>query len=119
MSMITETTQKLNKPTALDYCHAVFSLNGCSNECAGKVHHLSETDIWVAHQRFAHLGNFQQRQWVLGYQHSNTSSELKETNFVISGKVACLSMWLSVLGLSRSRYYEVRKEFANGVLFLK
>lgn len=94
-------------------------MKGCGDECATKVHHLNETDIYIPHQRFSHLGNFQQRQWVLDYLHSNTSKETKETIFVILGKAVCLPVWLSVLGLKKSHYYEVRKEFLTGVLFLE
>ena len=94
-------------------------MKGCSNECATKVHHLNETDIFVAHQRFSHLGNFQQRQWVLDYLHTNTCKETNGTIFVISGKAVCLSVWLSVLGLKKSRYYDVCKEFLRGVLFFE
>ena len=106
----------LIKPTALDYCNNVFSLDGCSTKCAKAVHHLSETDIWITHQRFDALGSFQQRQWTLNYLHSNSSLEEKETIFKVAGKGVCLPVWLATLGLSRTRYYEVRKAFASGVM---
>lgn len=108
--------KSINKPTALDYCDTVFSLDGCSHQCAKTTHHLSETDIWITHQRFALLSNFQQRQWILDYLHSNTSNETKETIFLVVGKGVCLQIWLGTLGLSRSRYYEVRKAFSSGVI---
>ena len=82
-------------------------------------HHLSLTDIWTARQRFDHLGAFQQRQWVLNYLHSNCSKETKEVVFLLSGKSVCFPVWLAALGLSKSRYYEVRKEFASGILFIE
>lgn len=105
-----------NKPMALDYCDTVFSLDGCSFQCAKTTHHLSETNIWITHQRFALLSNFQQRQWILDYLHNNTSNETKETTLLVAGKGVCLPGWLETIGLSRSRYYEVRKAFSDGVI---
>ena len=102
-----------------DYCEQVFKLDGCGEKCAQSQHYLSMSDIWTAHQRFQHLGSFQQRQWVLDYLHSNSSKESKETIFLIVGKSVCLPVWLGVLGLSKSRLYEVRKAFHDGILFVE
>ena len=110
--LFTDMLQKsITKLTALDYCNSIYSLDGCSTKCAKAVHHLSEADIWMTHQRFAALGSFQQRQWILNYLHSNSLLEEKETIFLVSGKSVCLAVWLATLGLSRTRYYEVRKAF--------
>lgn len=35
------------------------------------------------------------------------------------GKNVCLPIWLSVLDLSKSRYYEVRQSFLQGALFVE
>lgn len=115
--MFTDMLQKsITKPTALEYCNKIYSLDGCSTKCAKAVHHLSETDIWMTYQRFTTLSNFQQRQWILNYFHSNSTLEEKETTFMVSGKCVCLAVWLGTLSLSRTRYYEVRKAFCSGVV---
>lgn len=107
----TETTSK--EITAYAFSNKIFAIDGCNKECAVKTHHLSLCDVWSTHQRFHILGRTQQRQWVLDYLFTNTSNE---TRFVIAGKDVCLAVWLEVLGLSRTRYYEVRKAYADGVV---
>jgi hypothetical protein len=42
-----------------------------------------------------------------------------ETSFSVCGKNVCLPIWLSVLDLSRSRFYEVRQSFLQGALFIE
>lgn len=108
--------KSITKPTALEYCNKIYSLDGCSTKCAKAVHHLSETDIWMTYQRFTTLSSFQQRQWILNYFHSNSTLEEKETTFMVSGKCVCLAVWLGILSLSRTQYYEVRKAFCSGVV---
>jgi hypothetical protein len=71
----------VEKSNAYDYCKYIVSLNGCTENCAEKLHHLSVEDIWLTHERFGHLGSFQQRQWALDYLHSNTSKDDIETVF--------------------------------------
>ena len=96
-----------------------MSLNGCNERCAEGVHHLSECDVWLTYQRFNHLGCHQQRQWVLDYLHNNTSKADLETIFFVCGKHVCVAVWLSVLSLSKSRFYEVRQSFLDGALFVE
>lgn len=91
-------------------------MDGGCESCVKDKHHVSETDIWITRKRFATLGPFQQRQWVLDYLHTNTSTEDRETIFIVSGKSVCLNVWLRILGLSRSRYYEVRRLFNRGAI---
>jgi hypothetical protein len=108
-----------SKSTPYEFFDFVLSVNGCNEKCATSVHHLSESDVWLTNQRFSHLSCFQQRQWVLDYLHSNTSKADRETFFFMCGKNVCLPIWLSVLDLSKSRFYEVRQSFLNGALFVE
>lgn len=94
-------------------------MDGCKERCAGCIHHLSASDIWLTFKRFSHLGSYQQRQWVLDHLHNNTSRDDTETLFFVCGKNVCLPLWLAVLDLSKSRYYEVRQSFLNGALFVE
>lgn len=80
----------VHKSTPYDYFKYVVSLNGCNERCAGCTHHLSESDIWLTHQRFSYLGSYQQRQWVLDYLHSNTSKSDMESFFFVCGKSVCI-----------------------------
>lgn len=96
-----------------------MSVNGCNERCAAIFHHLSESDVWLTSQRFSHLGCYQQRQWVLDYLHNNTSKADRETFFFVCGKNVCLPIWLSVLDLSKSRFYEIRQSFLDGALFVE
>lgn len=90
-------------------------LNGCSTACASKLHNLSEADIWVTSQHFKRLGSKQQRQWILDYLHLNTpQADKTATVHMLCGKTVCLQVWLAVLELSMSRYYEVRRLFLEG-----
>ena len=108
-----------SKGGSFDHCTRVMSLYGCGDKCAQSVHHLTEADVWTTYNRFTSLSNHRQRQWVLDFLHSNTSKDSMETAFFIAGKRVCLVVWLAALGLSKSRYYDVRKLFNSGVLFLE
>ena len=49
----------------------------------------------------------------------NTPSEDKhQTMLYIRGKTVCLPVWLAILGLKQSRYYEVQREFLGGAFFI-
>ena len=93
-----------------------MSISDCQESCASSVHHLTETDLWIANQRFKHLGHINQRMWVLDYLHTNTCRDTKETTFYLCGKMVCFRVWLSVLGLSKSRFYEIKKAYSDGSL---
>ena len=96
-----------------------MSLDGCNERCAANDHHLTESDVWLTYQRFSFLGCYQQRQWVLDYLHNNTSKSDWETFYFVCGKNVCLPIWLSVLDLSKSRFYEVRQSFLAGALIVE
>lgn len=96
-----------------------MSVNGCNERCASTIHHLTESDIWLTYQRFSHLSSYQQRQWVLDCLHNNTSKSDSETFFFVCGKNVCLPVWLSVLDLSKSRFYDVRRSFLEGSFFVE
>lgn len=95
------------------------TLNVCEKGCAVKKHHLSLTDVAVARQRFHHLGPFQQRQWILDYLHVNTNRITKETLFFLASRPVCQTIWLAALGISRSRFYDVKKSYNAGILFFE
>lgn len=98
-----------------EVCQKVMMPNGCSIACASKLHNLSEADIWVTSQHFKRLGSKQQRQWILDYLHLNTpQADKTATVHMLCGKTVCLQVWLAVLELSMSRYYEVRRLFLEG-----
>lgn len=100
--------------SAAAYFSKILDISGCeSKACASTTHHLTIVDVWTARQRFDHLGHFQQRQWVLDYFHTNG------TNFYIAGKPVCKAVWLATLGLSRSRFHDVKKSYNDGVLFFE
>ena len=97
----------------------IISIHGCHQQCATNCHHLCETDIWLTHKRFSHLSSFHQRQWVLDYLHTNTSTSDGETVFFVCGRAVCLPIWLAILGIGKSRFYEIRQSFIKGALFLE
>ncbi len=104
----------LNESSAAAYFSKILEVSGCeSKQCVSAKHHLTITDVWTARQRFDHLGQFQQRQWVLDNFHTN------DTNFYIAGKAVCKPVWLATLGLSRSRFHEIKKSYNDGVLFFE
>lgn len=73
----------------------------------------------MARQRFQHLDALHQRQWVLDYLHTNTSRTTNETIFFLASKPVCQTLWLHALGLSKTRFYEVKKSYNAGVLFFE
>lgn len=105
--------------TSYDYFAFITSVNGCKDKCAANVHRLSESDVWLTYQRFNHLSCYQQRQWVLDHLHNNTAKSERETLFFVCGKSVCMTIWLLVLDLSKSRFYEVRQCYLEGALFVE
>ena len=106
----------LVQTTAIDHYRMVMECSGCQENCGSKVHHLSEMDIVIPNQRFQNMTCNNQRQWLIDYLHSNTSKESNQTIFLISGKVVCQPVWLATLGISRSRFYEIRKAYLHGAM---
>ena len=96
-----------------------MSISDCQEKCASSLHLLNETDVWITHQRFKHLGHLNQRKWVLDYLHTNTCRDTNEITFCLCGKTVCLRVWLAVLGLSKSRFYEIRKAYLDGSLSIE
>ena len=109
----------MSAKSALDLWDTVVAINDCQASCALTCHHLSEVDVWITHQRFRHLGHLNQRRWVLDYLHTNTCRDTNETKFCLCGKPVCLRVWLAVLGLSKSRFYEIRKSYKDGSLAIE
>ena len=83
------------------------------------MHHISESDIWLTYERFTNVSSHHQRQWLLDFFHHNTSRESNDTYFFVCGKNVCLPVWLSVLNLSKTRYYDVRRSFMEGVVLVE
>ncbi len=99
---------------------AITEFKGCANKCASTVHDLIEYDILTAHLIFSSRDTIQQRQWLFDYFSShcpNAPSNRKDTKnmkFLLCGKEVCFPLWLLILSVSSSRYYQIRKEYADG-----
>ena len=99
---------------------AVTELNGCEKNCALTLHDLCEYDILTAHARFTSKDNVQQRQWLFDYfsnhcPHNNEGKkDPKNMKLILCGKEVCLPLWLTILSVSSSRFYSIRKEYVDG-----
>lgn len=98
----------------------VMLMRGCGERCTAKVHDLTEHDVLIAHSAFWSKTCAEQRQWLLDYfvNHcpNNPAGEKdpKSMPFLLCGRVVCQAVWLSVLSVSTTRFYEIRKEFMVG-----
>lgn len=94
----------------------VHSMNGCGEACPATKHGLSKTDVLRSHEHYTSLPMLAKKQWLLDYfiMHSSEQSEQTEIVLMISGKVVCLPVWLTTLGISKSYYYGVRQLFLQG-----
>lgn len=94
----------------------VLGTAGCKENCATEVHGLTVLDILCAHSQFTSKSTQEQNEWILSYisSHSpydaNGIPDVKGVTFIIAGSNVCLDIWLSILSLSTSRYYRLRKE---------
>ena len=93
-----------------------MELNGCSPFCASKVHGLTEYDILLAHSMFTSKKQHEQRTWILEYFAThcpNTEGErdFKNMKFMLCGKTVCQVLWQTVISVSTSRFYDLRKIF--------
>lgn len=97
-----------------------MQLHGCEKNCVSTVHGLSEYDVLIAHASFSSKTAIEQRRWIFDYlaTHCPNDSiglkEVKNTAFFLCGRRVCLFAWLSLLSISSSRFYEIRKEFVDG-----
>ena len=95
----------------------VMNLNGCQEHCASSLHGLSEYDILITHSNFVSMTSADQRVWVYDYfnSHCPNDEDGKKTptgiQFFLCGRNVCLSVWLAALGISNSRFYDLRKQF--------
>ena len=98
----------------------VMYLNGCKEQCITQVHGLTELDVLRAHHTFSTKSSNQQRQWLLDYFVSHCPMDKdgrknpKIMKFVLSGQNVCQPVWMAVLMIRSSRFYELRKEFLDG-----
>lgn len=64
------------------------------------------------------MNALQQKQWLLEYLHINTRKDQDAeicTMFFLQGKEVCFRVWLTILGLAKTRYYNVRQLYMSGV----
>lgn len=98
----------------------VLEFDGCGDRCVTLKHDLNEYDILIAHATFSSKDLTQQRQWLFDYFCSNCPNDSegqkdpKSMKYMLCGKNICLPLWLIILSVSSSRFYDVRKEFVNG-----
>ncbi len=100
----------------------VMATHGCAEDCVRCLHGLNEYDILSAHSRFAAKTPIEQRKWLFEYMATHCPNgelglkEPKKVTYLLCGKSVCLPAWLAVLSISSSRFYEIRKEFLNGMI---
>lgn len=98
---------------------SILAMKGCSEGCATSVHSLQPGEILFFHGNFSARTIHQQNQWLLEYLNSNGSHEDMRFSFVVCGKLVCLPLWLSILGVSQRRFYRLRGEFMAGKVTLE
>ena len=100
---------------------SILKMNGCSQNCATKVHMINEYDILIAHSQFSSKSIQEQSLWIIQYfdthcpSSSNGEKDIKKMSFYIQGRVVCLPIWLQILAISTSRFYRIRNDYlTNG-----
>ena len=94
----------------------VMEMRGCEEKCVHTVHGLSTN----AHSNFSSKSSVQQRQWIFDYFSTHCSSDdygrkdPKNMTLLLCGKSVCCPVWLAMLSITSSRFYEVRREFVDG-----
>ena len=95
----------------------VMELNGCNPQCAKNVHDLHEHDILIAHAMFTSKPQGEQRSWILEYFATHCpyapdgKKDIKNLRYILCGRIVCRALWLAVLAIGTSRFYDIRKEF--------
>ena len=99
----------------------ILNFNGCSDECATAIHHLSIGEISFFHRNFSLRSVQGQNQWLLEYFNANCSRHHSEATYtyVVCGKQVCKKLWLSILNMSQARYYRVRTAYLEGKVTLE
>lgn len=96
----------------------VLEINNCGPKCALSVHGLTLSDVFQAKMHFCAMSALQQKQWLLEYLHTNTRKDQGtdiSTMFFLQGKEVCLRVWLTILGITKTAYYNVRQLYLSGV----
>ena len=100
---------------------SVMELDGCEKACAINVHGLTEYDILEAHEQFCSKPSCQEkRQWIFDYLATHCplngrgEKDPSKLSFFLSGREMCQSVWLAILSVSQSSFYEIRKQFVSG-----
>lgn len=100
----------------------VMGTHGCENKCVPYIHNLTEYDVLSAHSSFTAKTPADQRKWLFDYLATHCPNnefglkEPKKLTYHLCGKNVCLPVWLAVLSISSSRFYEVRREFMDGMI---
>lgn len=95
----------------------VMEISGCAPNCTTSIHGLTEYDILRAHSMFASLNNAEQRRWSYDYFSNHCPNDESGTSdpsglkFILCGKSVCQPLWLATLGMSTSRFYDLRRLF--------
>ena len=98
----------------------VLDLNGRQPRCAIVVHGLCEYDILLAHSMFASKLITEQLMWLADYfathcPNVNGEKDYEHMRYFLCGKVVCQNLWQTALSVSTSRFYDIRRDFLNGV----
>ena len=101
--------------TYWDFLH-VLDMNGCSTGCVTATHHLLSTDVLQYHEHFTALSQMARKQWLLDYlvMNSSVKNEQVEVAYLVCGKTVCSKVWIAILGISLSHFYNVKSLFLNG-----
>ena len=99
----------------------VMETHGCEENCVRCLHGLNECDVLSAHSSFQTKTPVEQRKCLFDYMTTHCPNgefglkEPKKVTYLLCGKSVCLPVWLAVLSISSSRFYEIRKEFTKGI----
>lgn len=98
----------------------IMETSGCSEGCVTKVHDLSEHDILISHSAYQSKPPPGRYSWIIDYfmnncpNNSDGSKNIKDIKYTLCGKTVCKPVWQASLGITTSRFYEVRKAFLDG-----
>ena len=98
----------------------VMEMTGCIEQCVTKVHGLTEHDILLSHSAYQSKTTSARFSWILDYFTSSCpnnidgSKDVKNIRYSLCGRDVCKPVWQAALGISSSRFYEVRKAFSEG-----
>lgn len=86
------------------------------------MHGLNEYDVLSVHSSFMAKTSADQRKWLFDYFATHCPNnelgmkEPKKLTYHVCGKSVCFPIWLAVLSISSSRFYELRREIMDGIV---